>query len=709
MAEHTYALVPHDEHGERDGEQPTDGPASNRSHSKRHEPRSRLYTLSPLSVAVLLLVVCVAAASGAVSLCLLVARLAGLRQLDPATFASYFRPSDSSSLAQLYSFNASLPPLLSINRPFPPRFPFPVSANTARLSSFYSLVRSGVGVVVGVVGGSVSSGHTLSGSTLQQRQELMYGARLVQWLNKYYPVRSNSSYRHLERHVLWNAAKPASDSRWSSHCLETQFQELQRMERFAQEGNEHWVTRRQQEARQRQQQTEDELAFLSPSSTAFYMPDLLLVEFSANDVDQDQPSERRVGQYDSAPSADSTVDSFSDPAHGRPSNGSRGSSPMDGWSAPAMERLVRSVLGRADFPTSLVLLSHTFHAWGNGPGSNYDASFHNNQQRHAAIAHWYDVPLVSVRDRMWWPRVSLLAATGPGQGYDWWELDTHYRTRASDNSNIGSVLNGQWENIRDTMYADPVHLSARGHQVVACLLVDELRLFVEVYRNSDEREPRTSERFPRHLPLPALNVQQAADSFFSATDPSAVTPLPVMLYSENAAWLAASLSRSIACRRRFVAYDPIPGAQTEVDFKVTSPLPAGWTRDNDEGKWGYVFNCPAGSCNPASIFTVCLEPAVQHRVEILTTVSGTHPVGTASVTATCEVAGTGATSTQLQPSLFRSEPVLVNTTSATRATVTALVDLSLVPAPSQAPCRYSQLHFTVIDSLPFRFIGYLVV
>ena len=159
---------------------------------------------------------------------------------------SLFVPSPNVSMAELYHFSAAPPPLLTLNRPYPPRFPFKVDVNTARLAAFYSLLRAGVGVVVGMVGGSVSSGHgTTANNHWEQAQLKSYGAQFVAWLNRHYPVRHNDTYRYLDKHVLWNLARPGTDCKWSSFCLESQFMEVRGTEEFASRGNVEWIMERQ--------------------------------------------------------------------------------------------------------------------------------------------------------------------------------------------------------------------------------------------------------------------------------------------------------------------------------------------------------------------------------------------------------------------------------------------------------------------------------
>ena len=614
----------------------------------------------------------------------------------------------SQSLADLYSFSQSPPfpnPTFP-SPPFPPSFPFPVDVNSARLSTVFSLLRAGVGIVVGVVGGSVSAGHGIPGETIEQRQQLMYAAKLVEWLNRYYPVRHPSTYRYLSRHVLWNAARPATDSRWSSYCLESQFLELQRAERFAVEGNSEYVRQNQTEKRKGQTSSSVPacpLDLLSPQEVTFHMPDLLLVEFAANDFDVDAPStlplnlrEELLSRSDADEDPLATLDSLLSASQ------DHGDGMGQGWVTASMERLVRGVLGHAEYTTAVLILAHC----SSYKGSEVAWSFYSAQERHAAVARWYGVPLVSVRDRLWWDRISIVSQLGVEleHGYEWWLLGRDVNVRTSVNTSLLQL----WDRIDTNLYVDRIHLKAEGHFILSLLLMDELKLFTRRHRDAISYQGQLSGLFPTYLPLPNLNLTEAAQVFHNNRQPSRVLPLPSLLFLKNERIVELTRGAShVTCARPYQPYEPKLGSEGMQHLNLTSPLPPGWAIETSEGKVGYAFTCSdeiagagCGQSSVASTLTLYFDSSLQYSLALLFRVSGTKPQGVAALQAAC-IASDGVK--------FLSSPIIFNATVSFPATVFQLTPLHLSPSPALAPCRYEELYISLVDNKPFMIQGYFAI
>ena len=190
----------------------------------------------------------------------------------------------------------------------------PLPVNTVRLSRFIALVNNGVGVTVGVTGGSVSAGHALEGDE-NMRRRTTFAAKFVAFLNENFPVNvngtANRSYRNAPSHSVWNRARPASTSLFASLCNEHLFLEGKHQEEEHQTGQQPGIRLN-----------------CSDCDYSLHMPDLLLVDFSLNDrrLKAFSPPERN---------AESVID-------------------VDLRAGPSIERLVRVTLSRNDFPTAIV-------------------------------------------------------------------------------------------------------------------------------------------------------------------------------------------------------------------------------------------------------------------------------------------------------------------------------------------------------------------
>ena len=371
-----------------------------------------------------------------------------------------------------------------------------------------------------------------------------------------------------------------------------------------------------------------------------------------------------------------------------------------------MERIVRSLLTRPASPTAALVLSHCARPNGNGAGEGFEAALHSNQEREAAVARWYNVPHVSVRDRLLYPRASMTAFLGIDAAYSgWWQLGQPAASRGSNRSHVSAAQDSYWQAVSSHLYADPFHLTVAGHRMLSLLLIAELQLFTRQQRNSDpgQHEHPRDGRYPAHQPLPSLSVAQAARSFSAARHAATAQLVAPLMFAENLGWEAAGTR--IVCQRQYSAYDPLPGRSNSTQLNVTQPLPPGWAAAEQEGKWGYTHSC--NGSDPIAVAQLAARASLSFTLQVPASLaialairaSGTQPVGDAGVTGSC------CCESESQQR-FNSSVLIVSGVSSMRQTIVQSAPLPLQPSPAAAPCRYDQLHIQPVNCQPFTVFGY---
>ena len=476
---------------------------------------------------------------------------------------------------RLVEFSLPLSPsLLPLLRVFGLRaLPFP-GVNAVRLSRLYALLQAGVGVVVAVTGGSMSSGHQINESLaapMGGQRQAIYGGQLVQWLNEAYPVRHPHVYRHLERHVMWNLARPATPSTYTSFCIEHQVMEcVTRMQDCSMGGlpyierrRREWANTTQHDDHARRQHTSltidactlttgmqggGEVAAPPPHCvlTGLHMPDLLLFEFGINEnrdhleSPDPQPVVEEGEEALHSMNATGGVEGGSDAA-GDAAAAARAHAYL--YPGPSLERFVRLVLHRADLPTASFVVHHSF--------APIDHPFYSVQSRHAAVAEHYGLPAVSMRDALFWQPVLQRV-------YDdqeaWWTL------------------------LFKSLYHDAAHLSYHGHGVLATLIRQHLRLTRWQSHDPQAPPPALWTDQPTALPLPSISLAMldaVINSTLTAQETSQL--LPSALHPPSDVWASSS---SYTCRRVLTDTTTTTG-----DWLVLQALNSsrGWMYDDRRG------------------------------------------------------------------------------------------------------------------------------
>ena len=602
------------------------------------------------------------------------------------------------SLAGLSGYNASLtpsfPPLLLLNNPLPSSLPFQVDINSQRMQRLMALVRSGIGVVIGVIGASVSSGiHVEANSTFDQRQRWSYGGQFVEWLNVNYPVQHVDTYRFLTRHTLWNAAKPATDSQWSSFCLEQQFREIEAVESFAQEGNTAWVRQHREELERRgwsKPVLEIDHCVLGKTSNArnnmsssacmlrgFHMPDMLLIEFSINNRDhRAEPSAEPLCSNNCTADSEIDQDILSEPEFSGAALGSGeaigsnvGEEP--GWASASMERIIYSVLSRSELPTAVLQVHLCF-------SSDRLSWFHSSQIHHQAVGDWYHIPFILWRDEILWNPLLLSTLLDSEQlEWKWWKLQGSTE-RPHPSYSPRSRLHEIWQNLEKRFYADAVHLSRAGHEMVSLILIHRLRLYQVAHRNSEPpAETWMGSVLPDYLPLRAPSLTQLNLLFSDSLPP---LPLPPLLRPQNRRWARGLAGQAMVCRRRYVPYARLSPSSPDYDLDVVEGLhnstKNGWSPGEVEGKWSY------GATNETpvnSTLTLQLDRPIIRQLSLVVRVSGTSQQGSVRVVLSCQPHSSSA------PRLW-SSPITLDANIVELQTVFQLRSLQLIwDWPSNPP------------------------
>lgn len=265
--------------------------------------------------------------------------------------------------------------------------------NSARIAQLFELLERGVGVHVGIVGGSISAHssrfryvdgpHTpeqesiaTSGNfdpSLQpsRRYQAMstYGEYFVAYLNDRWPVREkttlNQRHRGLKRHSLWKRAHPSTTSSWPSLCLLSYF--------FADQESDAAVppntVRRGREFNQTTTTTAEDAQPYFPER----MPDLLIVEYAVNDAkDEHDPN---IGE---------------------------GAFPMG--EIAQTERIFRQVLSNPHVNTAVWLVEYRFN------DEKEETGFTKREKQRMELAHKYAVPVTHMRSMLFdndWMRVAM--------------------------------------------------------------------------------------------------------------------------------------------------------------------------------------------------------------------------------------------------------------------------------------------------------------
>ena len=582
------------------------------------------------------------------------------------------------ALDELYRFIPTAPSLTTVNYPLPPvqSIPFPVDINTARLSALYTWLRAGIGVVIGVTGGSVSSGHGINQPPLAQRQTHMYAARLVQWLNRYYPVRNNNTHRFLNRHVLWNVAKPGSSSQWSSLCLDIQFREVAAAEQFASEGNADYVRRRWE----RKENLSEPASTHSPTMQ-YHLPDLLFVEFGINDV------------Y--VPEADGSARAHGEIARNVPNISSllAINENANTKAAQSVERIVRALLSNNDSPTAVVIL-------GTACSSTHPWWFYTAAGRHQAVADWYSLPQVSLREAFWDP-LMIETMLGRDVGWNYWEIGQQHPPGPSE-SNISVELKLLWAKAEAQLFVDPAHYSDRGHEFISHLLILKFKLFYTASYNAGPTGGMDA--FPTFALLPSLSQQEAEQCFRQAHKLNELLPLPPIIFEANRQILALPAA---ICRRRYAPYDPYPGHAQVLELDIVSMV--GWSTVDTEGKLGYLSDkrTPSGA-----ELLIRLDQPLQHDLSLLIQVSGKLLQGSVEVTLSCLTLD----NVSARETLYISRPQLVEAVTNGPITISSMIPIQTelnasisTTEPASPPCQYTHLSLRTIRNEPFILFGYLQI
>ena len=562
-----------------------------------------------------------------------------------------------------------------------PSLPFP-GANALRLSRLYALLQAGVGVAIAVTGGSMSSGHGIDekrAEPLGGQRGAIYAGQLVQWLNEAYPVRHPHVYRHLERHVFWNLARPATPSLYTSFCLEHQLLECAQYSQGCHVGGPTYIERRRREWAAENASSTATLTIdgcpMTPQGAAsaecvqanLHMPDLLFFEFSVNDNRDflESPDPVRIFDDEHPRSEDDSVP--------LPPGTRAGIYQHPG---PSLERLVRLLLHRADVPTAMYVVHHHF-----APVANY---FYSVQTRHGAVAEHYGLPTVSLRDSLWWNPFLLDVFASDQQWYD---------------------------RMYETLYNDPVHLSFHGHGVLASLIKQEMRLYRWLYLDPQSPPPALYTSPPTPVPLPNISLAQldaVLQSALTAAELAHYLP-PVLHPSSDALFGAAhstSSARGYTCRRVITNAEALEGGSLSLHVLNST---RGWVYGNRGGdKQFFLVDREQFLADGGAQLDIELARPVLSWFGLMIISSGSQVMGWVVAWLSCQYPAAD----EQQPWLTHSSPrfnisgLYVSDFTTEQVKEVWRLDAAAAAAPP-APCQFNRAHVRAGDGLTFKVTGYI--
>ena len=353
------------------------------------------------------------------------------------------------------------------------------SVHSARLATLLELLESGVGIEIGVIGGSpslvVPGGWRFDETTQKEgkaededpipfgapfRAYNLYHAYFVEWLNRRFPVRAlspkNIAHRNLTEHRVWNVAMGGARSDWSSFCTASQFH-VDRME--------------------------DEIEFSHPrttfpgtsSSTSSMpwfparIPDLLLIEFAINDFHTSHPP----------------VDEF-----------------LSLHPTATYERLFRGILSHPELSTAMMTIEYAYNVVNfEEPGAfprnlefAPDGSPRNlglsAEPEHRVAAEHYGVPMVSwtrglLRHELMRLPDHLGSFLFGAKNWPLVDLDPPNVVDGFLKRLLGMRIADYGKSTR--LRLDHVHVNAVGHAVMCLLMQTKLEALMAAYLQNDRK------------------------------------------------------------------------------------------------------------------------------------------------------------------------------------------------------------------------------